>query len=418
MTRLSDRAYQLIKDEVERYYSNTLEKEFSQEQHLERIILLARLETLHKRGGRAATKAQLWEEVCDILPNIDRSVLKRASRFELDSPVVGASLGFGAAGIGAAAVLMSNSLGTDGTGTFTQQIQPEANPNSASQTSASSSYTKTFETAKSFGWQAALKAQNPPHNATHWGETAALWQQAISLLDQIPQGDGHYAIAQEKKSLYQQNLQQIQARQLAAQNAKTAQATSTSPQFSTATQSVASTTAQTAAAQATAPQTAAPQTDLLADAREYGWQAAIASQNAPHPAEKWAEISKLWQRAIYTLNRIDEQHPSYADAQQVKKRYQQNLAVIRHRYQLEQDASQRLQSLQETLTELDRSAPSASSAKRTQMEAIVARLKTIPSGTVSYSQAQHLIVTTTQQIQAMPKPSPTKVAATVDDVVE
>ena len=267
MTRLSDRAYQLIKDEVERYYSNTLEKEFSQEQHLERIILLARLETLHKRGGRAATKAQLWEEVCDILPNIDRSVLKRASRFELDSPVVGASLGFGAAGIGAAAVLMSNSLGTDGTGTFTQQIQPEANPNSASQTSASSSYTKTFETAKSFGWQAALKAQNPPHNATHWGETAALWQQAISLLDQIPQGDGHYAIAQEKKSLYQQNLQQIQARQLAAQNAKTAQATSTSPQFSTATQSVASTTAQTAAAQATAPQTAAPQTDLLADAR-------------------------------------------------------------------------------------------------------------------------------------------------------
>ncbi len=422
MTRLSDRAYQIVKKEVDRYYSALPEKELSQDEHLERVILLARLETLREKGGKKVTKAQLWEEVCDILPNIDRRALQQASRTEISSPAVGASLGLGAAGLGAAAVLIASPLGvgSEGVGWLAQLIgssvadgNPASPQNPSDEANASASAHKdTFETAKAFGWQAALRGQDPPHSPEHWGETAALWQQAISLLDQIPRYDSSYRAAQEKKVFYRQNLQQIQARQVSAQNA--ARAIAPTPQFSSArtlsgatpksqARSQARSQAQTASRLANPAQATAE--DALTVAKRYGWQAAVASQNAPHPIETWADISKLWQIAIYTLSTIDQQHPSYTEAQAVKARYEQNLAAIRQRYRAEQDANQRLRSLQATLTELEQSRP-ASSLKRGQMQAIVERLQTIPANTVAHQEAQQLIMTASKLIQAIPAAPP------------
>ncbi|MEL6940533.1 MAG: hypothetical protein AAFO84_15235 [Cyanobacteria bacterium J06598_1] len=428
MTRLSDRAYQTVKKEVDRHYNALPEKQITQDQRVEHMILLARLETLHQKGGRGVTKAQLWEEVCDILPNFDPGVLKQAGRLDLGSPAVGTSLGLGAAGIGVAAVLMTSPTVLDGMGAIARSPSTgDANPTQASR----SNHLETFEAAKSFGWQAALKGQNPPHSAQHWGETAALWQQAIAQLDQIPQNDRFYAIAQQKKTFYQRNLQHIQARQVAAQNAVTA--TVASPQFTkaqsadalsakaqpTKTQSAKTQPTPTFSVQAepsnTATQPLAPQPDFIGQAKTYGWQAASAAQNAPHPVEKWAEISKLWQRAIYTLDKIDDQHPQYVEAQQVKADYQYNLVVIRQRYQLEQNANQRFQSLRDSLNELDRTSLSGNYAKRSQMEAIVERLRTIPTGTVAHLEAQQLISATAERLQAMPKPPSTKVAASVEN---
>ena len=415
MTRLSDRAYQIVKKEVDRYYSALPEKELSQDEHLERIILLARLETLREKGGKTVTKAQLWEEVCDILPNIDRRALNRASRVEIGSPAVGASLGLGAAGLGAAAVLIASPLGvgSQGFGWLAQLIgsgiaggnsasssaQPSG-PNGGANASAIA-HKDTFETAKAFGWQAALKGQDPPHSAEHWGETAALWQQAIALLEQIPRYDSNYRPAQQKRAFYLQNLQQIQARQVSAQNA--AGAIAPAPQFSSARSSTRSISRSLAQRPNNPAQPA--KEDALTVAKHYGWQAALASQNAPHPVETWANISKLWQIAIYTLSTIDEQHPSYEEAQTVKVRYEQNLQAIRQRYRAEQDAHQQLQSLQATLTELEQSWP-ANSFKRGQMQAIVERLQTIPANTVAHQEAQQLIVTTSDLIQTMPAAPP------------
>ncbi|MEO0645466.1 MAG: hypothetical protein AAFZ17_04825 [Cyanobacteria bacterium J06650_10] len=412
MTRLSDRAYQTLKTEVEQHYTSYSNGKFSQEQHLEQMILLARLDTLHHKSGRAMTKAQLWEEVCDILPNIDRHVLNQSSRIDLGSPAVGATIGIGAAGIGAAAVMLSGPLGM---GEMAQLTAPSNLFGKAigktEIANAKTHYAETFETAKAFGWQAALKGQNPPHSAAHWGETATLWQQAIALLNQIPKSDGYYTAAQQKKTFYQDQLNHIQARQIAAQNTVNAQ--KPAPQFSrtqpsktqaTKTQAVKSDTVNNQSIQAAAPK--ASQNDSLTLAKQYGWQAAVAAQNAPHPVEKWAEISKQWQLAIHTLNKIDSQDPQYAEAQKTKEQYVANLAAIRQRYQTEQDADQRLQSLRASLSELE---ITFSSAKRTQMEAIVARLRTIPAGTVAHQEAQQLISTTTEQIRAIP-PAPTKLA--------
>ncbi len=419
MTRLSDRAYQIVRKEVDRYYSALPERELSQDEDIERIILLARLETLREKGGRAMTEAQLWEEVCDILPNIDRRALKRASRFKVSTPVVGASLGLGAAGLGAAAFLIAGPSGVSngGLGWLTQDIDNSVadsngtashSPSNKNQTDAVA-HKNTFETAKAFGWQAVLKGKNPPHSAEHWGETAALWQQAIALLEQVPRYDSNYLAAQQKKAFYQQNLQQIQARQIDAQN--TAAATIPTPQFSTTA---------TSQAQSEAPPTATPdQEDAIAIAKRYGWQAALASQNAPHPVETWADISKLWQVAIAALNTVDQQHPSYAEAQIVKTRYEENLAAIRQRYRAEQDARQQLRSLQATLTELEQSWP-VDSLKRSQMKAIVERLRTIPTNTIAHQEAQQLIAMTSNRLQelstALPLASPAEPSATANRI--
>lgn len=432
MPRLSDRAYQTLKAEVERHYSSLSDGKFSQEQHLEQMILLARLDTLHHRSGRTMTKAQLWEEVCDILPNIDRKILKQSSRVDPGSPAVGASVGISAVGIGAAAVLMAGPLNTG----EMIQLSGVHNAHSGSPvkteiTHIKTHYAETFDTAKAFGWQAVLKGQNPPHSAAHWRETAGLWQQAIALLGQIPEHDGYYRAAQQKKAFYQVQLNHIQARQIAAQNA--ASERKSAPQFSrdqlsrdqlsksqlSRTQPSKNQVIKNPATKAQAAKSPAAnnrpkitatakssQNDPFILAKQQGWQAAIAAQNAPHPVEKWVAISRQWQLAIETLNRVDSQHPNYAEAQQKKAQYTTNLIAIRQRYQAEQDANQSLQSLKASLRELE---ATFSGAKRTQMEAIVTRLRTIPAGTVAHQEAQQLIAKTTQQIKALP-PTPTRLA--------
>ncbi|MEM9149907.1 MAG: hypothetical protein AAGB19_05580 [Cyanobacteria bacterium P01_F01_bin.3] len=423
MKRLSDRAFQLVKDEIDRYYSPEPDSQLSQTKALERMILLARLQALHERSGKSLTQAQLWEAICDILPQIDRKTLKQASRNRINAPLVGASLGLGAASLGAAAVLLSNPLGnSNGQAKLLSNPPAQAPPINAAvaSTQISSQHKSTYETARAFGWQAALKGENPPHSAQHWSEAAALWQQAINLLDQVPRYDKTYEITQAKKAEYQGYLQQVQARQLAAQNRETA----TAPKFSrtvsskTTSKTLSDKSSQqppTAAAQVPkAQQTQASQEDFLAIAKSYGWKAALASQNAPHPVEKWADISRLWQLALQNLDKIDSQHANYTEAQQVKAQYQKNLTAIRQRYRAEQDASQRLQSLQAALLELEASQIGNSTTKHAQMQAIVSRLGTIPANTIAYRQAQQLISVTNERIQALLKSS-TQIAISAEE---
>ncbi|MEO1387254.1 MAG: hypothetical protein AAFV85_07765 [Cyanobacteria bacterium J06634_6] len=423
MTRLSDRTFQILKDEVNRHYMPTPEQRLSQQQDVERIILIARLEALHEQSGQAVTQAQLWEELCDIVPNFDRQILRRVGRVDITKPLADASFGLGVAGI-SATLLLANpfNLQASQQGESSQAIADTSNASRPSSMAASRSQ-NLYETAKAFGWQAAVKGQNPPHSVQHWRETASLWAQAIALLDQVPPRDRFYPIAQTKKAEYQRNLKQIQARQAAAQDnnrlipkpqfsRRIAQTKPTSPPAvqrsvsGVAAAAEATSTAATVASVATPPPAAAAQTaaqgSALELAKQYGWDAAIAAQNAPHPAEKWADISRTWQLAIHSLNQVDTEHPDYAEAQQVKERYEHNLSIIRIRYQQEQDASQRLQSLQASLAELDRISPVTSPARYSQMQAIVERLQSIPAGTVAYKQAQQLIANIQAQMPEAP----------------
>ncbi|MEL7353527.1 MAG: hypothetical protein AAF171_21515 [Cyanobacteria bacterium P01_A01_bin.116] len=506
MPRLSDRAFQIVKNEIERCYTD------SPEDQIERIILLARLQTLRARKGKPLTRAQIWEELSDIAPNFDLEVLSEAANVDTDSPAVGASIG-----IGAVAVLVSTAIGMDGisanaTGAVTVAGSrgetaaegTRARPNAASQEKARRSnipglnipglnsvsrlrarFSTTqkkvpvnyFDTAKSIGWQAALRSQNPPHSAAHWGQTAALWRKALYQLEQVPEQNANFAAAQEKIVLYQSNLQQVEARQRAVEvarqnklpalsstpvqvagnpvpiseapkasapeataaiaatpsssaeisSAEISSAEISSAEISSAEKSSAekvakqsgkleAQTASPVSTQATAPtpQFSAQREDPLKVAKQYGWQAAVASQNAPHPPQQWADISRLWQTALLNLDKVDLGHPDYLEAQQVKARYEQNLAAIRQRYQQEQSANQRLQSLSATLSEIDQTlAPGAT--KYTQLKAIASRLQTIPAGTEAHQQAQQLIAQTERQMSAIASNTSQKVILSANE---
>ena len=370
MPRLSDRAFHLLKNEVEYRYRISLNNS------IERIVLLARLKTLRAREGKPMSQIELWQEVSDIAPDFSSAVLAEASaghRF----PVMSASVS-----VGAIAALSAITLGIDArqsnvaippTASTTlvhdfpsppTSYRPTVRPQSSLSVLAGASDTDAFATAKSLGWQAALKGQNPPHSEQHWREAAALWRQAITHLDQITVSQTHYEAAQQKKALYQRNLQQVEMRQIAAR--RPAPNGISSPQFSSS------------------------RPDWLAVAKGYGWQAALASQNAPHPAEQWAEIAEVWEVALLTLNRVEPTHSQYAEAQQVKARYQQNLSAIRHRYQIEQTTTRQLQALQRAILQLDQTAISDASRDR-QLQSIVQQLEKIPSGTQAHAIAQQLI---------------------------
>lgn len=447
MSRLNDRAFQIIKNEIERCHTD------STDAHIERAILLSRLETLRTHPGKPMTRVEIWEVLSDVAPNFNQNVLMEAESVETDSPLLGMSMG-----VGAVAMLVSAAIGVDSIMAETASVPAQSTPtlskataktitistDSSSASAAaeigaekeqpepkfqqlspsqkdslrqllsleviesqalnnrrptalnSAETTHPFERARQIGWQAALKAQNPPHSAQHWSETAALWREAIAYLEQVPSSDSDYPAAQLKKTIYQRNLQAISAREAAAlkliqSGQNVAQATTSStpspsqtPRFSTP---------------------AARSEDRLEVAKRYGWQAAIASQNAPHSAQQWADISRLWQTALLSLNDIDHTHPSYAEAQRIKGQYQHNLNAIRDRYQQEQTASQRLQSLQATLAELGY--PSA--AQSAQLASIIEKLKTIPAGTQAYLHAQSLIAEVSRRMGAIAANSTPKV---------
>ncbi len=261
------------------------------------------------------------------------------------------------------------------------------------------SQTSAFEKARAFGWQAALKSQreqNSQITARQWGEAALLWQQAIYFLEQVPSSDSDYSAAQEKQAVYESNLQQIMTRQLAALTAETLTAETASKQIATAQGTL------TAQADTDSVAPVVVEKDWTAIAKQQGWQAALAGQNAPHPTEKWAEISRLWQAALQTLENVEPQSPNYAEAAAIKAQYQENLAAIRKRYQIEQSTEQTLRSLQATLREIERSSPIATTNKRTQLVAIINRLQTIPLGTMAHTQAQALIESTTAKLSELP----------------
>lgn len=456
MPRLSDRAFQIVKDEIERHYGE------DPGDQIERVILLARLESLRLHQGKPMTRIEIWEVLRDIAPDFNQKVLREAEKVDIESsPLLGVSMGVGAVTVLLAAAVGMDSIADGGTTPWLKAFSQTDPPPPSNQTAKAKGTVETsakpqvlndqrpvlvnfgkvsdkirpetqvdpFETAKSIGWQAALKSQNPPHSAQHWGETAALWSSAIEQLEQVPRQNENYPQAQLKKKVYEQNLQEIRARQTEAMklaraqaakqttkgqdtplkgNLKTAQATTINaeqaPRFS---------------GQTPGQNTGKRPEDPLKVAKRYGWQAALASQNAPHSSEKWADISRLWQTALLNLDSIDAASPSYAEAQQVKARYQQNLSEIRDRYQQEQSAAQRIQSLNATLIEMDSSIEpnmtEPNMTKYSQLKSIIGKLKAIPAGTQAHAKAQEMIANVARRMNEIDTKSSSGVTTSISE---
>ncbi|WP_413160868.1 tetratricopeptide repeat protein [Capilliphycus salinus ALCB114379] len=66
-----------------------------------------------------------------------------------------------------------------------------------------------IEAAKKLAWSAAKLAQNPPHTAEVWQEVHQKWQQAMTLLINIPEDSPEFANAQAKLKDYQKNYEVV-----------------------------------------------------------------------------------------------------------------------------------------------------------------------------------------------------------------
>lgn len=75
--------------------------------------------------------------------------------------------------------------------------------------------------AKNYGMQAATVAQGAPHKADTWARAITLWQEAISTLNQVPQGSPSFVEAQRLKAEYLDNKGRIETREREEQEAVT-----------------------------------------------------------------------------------------------------------------------------------------------------------------------------------------------------
>ena len=425
MPRLSDRAFKIIQVEIDSLRNQgDIDK-------LDSAILFSRLRTLQAGSGEHLTKAQIWEELSDIIPGIDLRVLTSATYAERNSSGLSVSIG-----LGAAAMLIASTAGLEATplagkaalsaltagrkdalglsenadiqndqshnlgvakplvtiesikARFTQERVRTAN--SVAETDALE--IDAFEVAKSFGWQAALKGQNPPHTAAHWQETAGLWRQAIAQLNQLPDSHPSYALVPPKLAFYRDNLREIEGRQAsAAAREQAVRVTKPAPTRDESVPKFSEAAEPAAVSEAFGSESMVSEVDYLAIARRQAQQAAIASQNAPHPAQDWASISRVWKTALFNLDQISPENPQYVDAQRMKAEYRKNLKTVRQNYRQEQSAGQSVASLETALAEVERSGLHRQ-VKQSRVRAIRQKLQSIPAETEASLQAQKVIL--------------------------
>jgi bacterioferritin (cytochrome b1) len=135
---------------------------------------------------------------------------------------------------------------------------------------------------------------------------------------------------------------------------------------------------------------------IIDSAKQYAWQAAIASQNPPHPAVKWQQIETLWQQAIYELEAIKpDAGEAYRTAQTLRAQYTNNLGQAKIRRQTEKDSFNALESAQTNIERLLALTPTNSqqinyASTAAQLQKIVNNLDKVAPGTTSYAKATEL----------------------------
>ncbi|QLE57403.1 hypothetical protein [Nostoc sp. TCL26-01] len=154
-----------------------------------------------------------------------------------------------------------------------------------------------FKSALKLGMEASFIAQNPPHNLTIWQQAAIKWQQAINLLETIPENTSVSSKAQEKIIRYRRNYIAIKER---ANNEKQA-------------------------------------SDNLTAAEKLATEASFFLETSPNSLLVWQQAKDRWQQAIKLLESIPKNSSVYYQAQATLPKYKTHYtalnAIIQNREQ-------------------------------------------------------------------------------------
>jgi len=89
-----------------------------------------------------------------------------------------------------------------------------------------------------------------------------------------------------------------------------------------------------------------PTATNLAAAQKLAMEAAVMTQNPPHPLETWQQVQGKWQESIQLLEAIPDSSPVATQAQEKLTVYRTNYQAITNRIVTEQKAATNLQSAQ------------------------------------------------------------------------
>ncbi|MGH1392523.1 MAG: hypothetical protein ACRAVC_00600 [Trichormus sp.] len=145
-----------------------------------------------------------------------------------------------------------------------------------------------FKSALKLGIEASFIAQNPPHKIGVWKQAGAKWQEAINLLENIPEGTSVSAIAQEKLIRYRLNYIAITKRGIAEKKA----------------------------------------VGNLELAEKLATEAKFFMANAPNSLTAWKQAKDKWQQSIKLLESIPKSTSVYKQAQAILPNYKTQYAAI------------------------------------------------------------------------------------------
>lgn len=136
--------------------------------------------------------------------------------------------------------------------------------------------------------------------------------------------------------------------------------------------------------------------DQVSEAQTLAYQAAVKSQNPPHPVSTWEDIAKDWLQAANALKLVAEDSPVHELAERKLVEYRANRATTLVRIEAETKAEDSLREAQQAASLGSQQSETASSLAEWEealasWELAVNRLSQIPQGTNAYREAQEVL---------------------------
>ncbi len=131
-------------------------------------------------------------------------------------------------------------------------------------------------------------------------------------------------------------------------------------------------------------------------AKAFAMQAAVASQNPPHSAAQWEQVKRLWDMAIARLEQVKPDAPDYLEVQQKLAEYEVNRGIVATRLQAEKESVQTLNRAKEAIAnwqQLARVDQDRLDWGRLSgdLRKIITQLEQVQAGTTVSAEAQELL---------------------------
>lgn len=380
MSRLNNRAFQILRAEVKNCSSNDA---LSQ---MEQRIVLEELEKLRSQPGSPVSLEELRKIVISTYGNFSQKALLAAAKANRPLGILGTIKLAGCAVVGGTLLLVG------GTGTLVLAILLSPTANQPAGQNASMSTEERYQEAI-----ASLEQAEELINQAKTTADLALGENKLSeaktYIDYLPVSD---TVSSRRYSYNRKGRRYVSGYD-----------TQTIPNQQTA--NIRDRFEQIKSQLSQQQQILGRTNTLIQAAKQYAFAAAKTGQNPPHTAQRWQQIENLWYKAIAQLQNVRLEDVDYVEAQKLLVTYQMNLDTVQIRLKTERESHEAFNDAQQQINALLASIPKdISQVDRnqivSQMQEIIYRLKMVKPGTSDYREAQQLLQSAQKKLkQAQPK---------------